>query len=147
MTWRAFLNYPWFGTGLGALPVEVGAQSGSAVVTLEDAKLNEGMSIFLELLASVGISGALLVAGLVGSILMAFRVAARRSDPAHRSLIWALAWGLIWLVLILQFNQNFLRLYLWMDVAVLIVVLNLLRRVPGGLASPLGRPERGDAIE
>jgi hypothetical protein len=127
-TWNAFVNNPWIGTGMGAVSVEVGAQAGNAIVTIADARANEGMSILLELLASIGIVGMVLVAGFVLAVLHSAVVGARNSDHQHRQLFWALGWGIVWMLVILQFNQNFLRVYLWMDVAVFVVALSVLGR-------------------
>lgn len=138
MTWQAFLNHPWVGAGLGAVSVEIGAMSGREVVSLEDAKLNEGMSVALELLASVGVTGALLAFGFVAAVVRAAASAMSRTDTAHRHLLLGLGWGLVWMLLILQFNQNFLRLYLWLDTAVFIAVLTSIKHSAGS-ARPLGR--------
>lgn len=133
MTWQAFLNHPWVGAGLGAVSVEIGAMSGREIASLEDAKLNEGMSVALELLASVGVTGTFLVLIFAACVVRTAVKVVSCSDNAHRQLVLGLGWGLLWLVLILQFNQNFLRLYLWLDTAVLIAVLALLRRSPDSL--------------
>jgi hypothetical protein len=122
-TWQAFLNHPLIGTGIGAAPVDIASQHGSIVMSFEDAKDYEGISIFVEILASTGLIG--------GALLTAFGVSVARqcvvkmqSFDRWRSLVLAgLCWSVVWLLLVLQFNQNFLRIYVFLDLAVLICFL------------------------
>ena len=111
------------GSGIGALPVEIAARTDTGVFDLEEAKQYEGMSIFVELLASTGIVGGILTAGFAVSLARDYRRVRMRSEPWQRTLLSAQAWGLVWMLLMLQFNQNFLRIYLFVDLAVLICSL------------------------
>lgn len=122
-TWDSFLERPIMGSGIGALPVEIAARTDTGVFDLEEAKQYEGMSIFVELLASTGIVGGILTAGFAVSLARDYRRVRMRSEPWQRTLLSAQAWGLVWMLLMLQFNQNFLRIYLFVDLAVLICSL------------------------
>lgn len=128
MTWNAFMVHPFFGTGLGALPVEIGAQQGVTISTIEEAKHHEGMSIFFELLASVGIAGAALFVGFAVAVIRAHRKVRVVVTPEMGTLIGAVGWSLVWLLLALQFNQNFLRIYLWIDIAIFVCLISVCLR-------------------
>jgi len=122
-TFNAFLEHPLAGTGLGAVSVEIAAQNHSAVETLEDAKENEGMSIFIELLASVGLVGFAIVLGFSIDLALKCRRVYSAAPAELRTQLRGLSWGIAWILLALQFNQNFLRIYLWMDIAVLVTIV------------------------
>lgn len=124
-TWRAFLHRPVLGTGIGALPVAIAAQRGRGVYDLREAKRFEGMSTAAEVIAETGIVGAALVTAIVVSVMRAYRVARVHSKPWRRLLLSAQAWGLGWMLLMLQMNQNFLRIYIFVDLAVLVCTIML----------------------
>lgn len=122
-TFNAFVEHPVAGAGLGAVSVEIAAQNHSAVETLEDAKQNEGMSIFIELLASVGLVGFGIVLGFYFDLLLKYWRVYAAASADLRLQLRGLSWGIAWILLALQFNQNFLRIYLWMDIAVLVTIV------------------------
>jgi hypothetical protein len=130
LTWNAFLAHPIVGTGLGAVPAEIAAQLGAPMLTLDDAKVNEGMSVTVETLASIGIVGFLIVIGFTFSLLTRFRAVYVRSDADRRHILRGLIWSIGWLLLALQFNQNFLRIYVWMDIAILATLISVYSRYP-----------------
>jgi hypothetical protein len=139
LTWNAILAHPIIGTGLGAVPVEIAAQLGAPLLTIEDAKQNEGMSITVEMVASIGIVGLVIVTGFVSSLVMKYRAVYAEVDAEKRHILRGLSWAISWLLLALQFNANFLRIYVWMDIAVLITVISIYSRYPSttiGHATP-----------
>jgi hypothetical protein len=142
MTFNAFLSHPIMGTGLGALPVVVGEQKGVVVQSIGDAKANEGMSIFVELVASTGIVGGVLVLGFGYQVFKALMVATRSLPTWRRDLACGSAWALLWIVVALQFNQNFLRLYLFLDIAVVICCIRVPPPAGAGEAQAKGRLAR-----
>jgi O-antigen ligase len=119
-TWDAFMERPVIGSGIGALPVEIAAQSGEGVDSLEEAKAHEGMSVLVELLASTGLIGGLLTLAFAVTIVLRYRQSWTMAPPSQREVLSGVAWGVVWILLILQFNQNFLRIYLFVDLAVLV---------------------------
>jgi hypothetical protein len=125
MTINAFLSHPIMGTGIGGLPVLIGAQKGVVVQSIGDAKANEGMSIFVELLASTGVVGGMLVLGFGYQVFKALIVGIRTMPVWRRHLALGCSWALLWIIVALQFNQNFLRLYLFVDIAVLICCIRV----------------------
>jgi O-antigen ligase len=122
-TWQAFLNHPVLGTGIGAAPVDIASQHGSIVVTLEDAKDYEGISIFVEILASTGLIGGALLTAFAISVARQCLVKMRSFDRPRSLVLAGLCWSVAWLLLVLQFNQNFLRIYVFLDLAVLMCFL------------------------
>ena len=124
-TWRAFLEYPVLGTGIGALPVAIAAQTGRGVYDLREAKKSEGMSTAAEVIAETGLVGAALVIAVVVSVMRAYYDVRTCARPWHRLLLSAQAWGIGWMLLMLQMNQNFLRIYIFADLAVLICTIML----------------------
>jgi len=123
LTWQTFLNYPLLGTGIGAVPVDIASQRGSTVVSLESAKDNEAMSVFIEILASTGLIGGVLLTAFAVSVTNQCRIKKREFDLWRRLILRGLCWSILWLLIILQFNQNFLRIYVFLDIAVLICCL------------------------
>lgn len=120
MTLRSFMAHPLIGTGIGALPAEIGAARGAPVATLAQAKFQEGMSIFAEILATTGILGGVLIAGFGTATVRACRRAKAQFAGWHLTILAALSWGMIWLLVALQFSQNFLRLWIFFMLAVLL---------------------------
>lgn len=129
-TWDAFTQHPLLGTGIGALPVAIAAQTGRGVYDLSEAKGYEGMSTAAEVLASTGIVGAALVFMLVFSVVRAYRKCRAAAQPWRQLLLSAQAWGLVWMLLMLQMNQNFLRIYIFVDLGVLMCTMMIPDPVP-----------------
>jgi hypothetical protein len=119
-TWDAFLEHPLVGAGNGGLPAVIAAERGQGIFSLEDATANQGMSILLEILASTGIVGAAMVAGFALGVIYRTRQIRKRLSSTQRDITAALGWGLVWMLIMLQLNQNYLRIYLYMDLAVLL---------------------------
>lgn len=122
-TWIAFAHHPIIGTGIGALPVAIARQTGHGVYDLRDAKGFEGMSIAAEVLAETGLIGASLVFAAGVQVIRSYRSARLRAPDWRKKLLSAQSWGLIWMLLMLQMNQNFLRIYIFIDLAVLICIM------------------------
>lgn len=118
-TLRAFAASPWFGYSLGGVAIAVGAARGLTITTNEAAKLNEGMSVFGEVLAASGLIGFVPFAVYIFLLVYRpFRLAPRLALP-QADLLRGLAWALVFEFIILQFNQNILRPYLWFHIAIL----------------------------
>jgi hypothetical protein len=124
-TWVAFTQHPIVGTGIGALPVAIASQNGIGVYDLEQAKKYEGMSIGMEVLAETGLIGAALLTAAIVRILQRYWNARRNAPDWQRIMLSAQAWGLAWMLIMLQMNQNFLRIYIYVDLAVLICMIGM----------------------
>jgi hypothetical protein len=135
-TWNAWLNHPLIGTGVGALPVEVAAQAGRGFETVTEAKAFEGLNVFAEVLASTGLVGAALLAAFAIAVVRAVRRRAAQLPPWHRTLMTALSWGIVWMLLALQFSPTFLRIPIFIDVGVLVCCLTARPRELAPVPSP-----------
>lgn len=137
-TWNVFLQHPILGTGIGAVPVEVAAQRGAVILSLEDAKDNEGFSLVIEILASTGLIGGALLGMFWYSALREFRAICRRVSESDRHALMGVFWALAWLLFAMFFNQNFLRLYIFVDIAVFVSGLVAFRRYAYSPTTPQG---------
>lgn len=127
-TLDSIAEHPIVGSGIGALPVEIAPHEDSAVWTLKEAKQHEGMSIFPEVVASTGIVGALLMVGFALSVFLRCQKALMVASASGKAILSALSWGLIWMLLMLQMNQNFLRIYMFVDLAALLCCCEVIIR-------------------
>jgi O-antigen ligase len=137
-TWNAFLQHPLVGTGIGAVPIEVAAQRGAVVLTLDDAKENEGFSLVLEILASTGLIGGALLGMFWYNALREFRAICRRVSESNRHALQGVLWALAWLLFAMFLNQNFLRLYIFVDIAVFVSGLVAFRQSASAPATRQG---------
>lgn len=127
--WRLFLDSPVVGFSLGGVAPAIGQLRGATVSTFEQVKANEGASIFLEVLAASGVVGVVPFAAYILEMLWApVRWARRTADPELRRVLLGLAAGLLIELIVLQFNQNILRPYLWLHLAILSAAIAAARR-------------------
>lgn len=129
------LEHLFIGVGFGGVPAEIAKLSGATLMSLDDAKNYEGQNITFELVASLGLLGAL-------SIYLYFFLTIRKAlflskiiyssaspiPPELKLLsicLRGLSWALVVEILLLQFNQNFLRTYTWAFAGVLIAAVRV----------------------
>lgn len=111
-TFNIFLENPFVGVSLGGIPEHIASLMG---VNASDKQF-EGSVVFLEVLAASGIFGIIpFLIYFIKVISSGYRVFNCKKNTVGLSLIYALIAELI----ILQFNQNILRPYFWMHLAVL----------------------------
>jgi len=119
-TLTVFAESPFIGYSLGGVSSAIGALRGVHITDLETAKGHEGMNVFAEVLAASGIIGGLVFAAYVALLFyLPIKFVRKSADSVFRPLVKALVISLGFELLILQFNQNILRPYLWMHIAVL----------------------------
>ena len=133
-TFNAFLRSPIIGYSLGGLPTQVALSKGKKITTQEEAKDYEGLNIFAEILAASGIFGFCFF---MSFLYIIFRknwkliCYLKIIDPEWRKIIAALLLSLFCELMILVFNQNILRAYLWVHIAMInaafYVMLNVLK--------------------
>jgi O-antigen ligase len=117
---RVFGRSPIIGYSLGGVAPAIARLRGGSAETLAAAKESEGMNIFAEVLAASGIVGVIPFALYVALLIVAPTRRARRvRDPELRTLLVGMTAALAMELLILQFNQNILRLYLWLHISLL----------------------------
>ena len=114
----AFANSPIIGYSLGGVANAIAELRGAHITDLAQLKLHEGLNVFAEVLAASGIVGfvpfVLYVFTLFYSPLRALK---RISQPELRLIVVTLLIALAFEFLILQLNQNILRPYLWLHIA------------------------------
>ncbi|MEN2998436.1 MAG: hypothetical protein ABDH28_05315 [Brevinematia bacterium] len=121
-TMKVAIENPIVGTSLGGVAPHKAVRAGVSPRNNQDVKPFEGMCVYAELLAGLGIFGFLIMA-LFGLFLVydCVRVSIsliRRDMLREYVVLFALISGLIIEMALLAFNQNILRFYLWNHVAV-----------------------------
>lgn len=133
-TIEVFLDRPiniLFGVGpggVGAYMINNPGKFGIVVEGFEKIWATEPSNITAELLASVGIAGFILFAWFIVIIFKRLWNLYRNNNliKRYRVICLALFWGLIMELVILQFNQNYLRPYLWLHIGISIALVNTL---------------------
>ena len=121
-TIAVFVQHPFIGRSLGGISSAIAEYEGNSIRSFEDAKKIEGMSVFAEVLAASGVIGFIpFLCFLVVTIRNPLRLA-RVAPPFFSSLLRGLVRSLVFTWAILQFNQNVLRTYLWVHIAILATV-------------------------
>ena len=121
-------NHPWMGQSLGGITESIAGYNGLKPQNFEEAKIYEGQSVFAEVAAASGIPGSIpFLCFLAVTIVAPLRLAGR-SSPRYAAWLRALVLALIFEWAILQLNQNILRLYLWVHIALLATVYAAARR-------------------
>lgn len=110
---------PFVGYSLGGVAAAIAESHGETVTTQEGAKNREAVSVFLEVLAASGVIGFVPFVAYILTLFIKPAGLARLSEDQYRAILTALLWALAMEFLVLQFNQNILRPYLWFHIAVL----------------------------
>ena len=128
-TWcRSIADHPWMGSSLGGVTESIANYVGITPQNFEETKRFEGQSIFAEVVAASGIPGSIPFFCFIVIYLAAPLKLARTASPLQAAWLRALVLSLVFEWAILQFNQNILRLYLWVHIAVLATVFAAARR-------------------
>ena len=119
-TREIFLKSPFIGYSLGGIPEAIGRLRGVDVNSVKAAKENEGFCVFAEVLAASGIFGFIpFVLYIVSLIVNPVKLALGCLNIEMPKLLMGVTLALIFELIILQFNQNILRPYLWFHIALL----------------------------
>jgi hypothetical protein len=97
---------------------------GGSVESVEDGKRFDGLNVTAELLASTGVVGGALVGGFALTAIAAARRKAPQPPAWTHPVAAALMWGILIMIFALQFNGNFLRVPIFVDVGVLMCSLS-----------------------
>lgn len=125
-TLNAFMNSPFIGYSLGGVATAIGELYGIDITTLEDAKYSEGMNIFAEVLAASGIIGFFPFAiYLILLVYKPLKLASRMACCEMKNILIGMTCSLIYLIMILQMNQNILRPYIWLHISLLSSVFSV----------------------
>ncbi|MGI8959613.1 MAG: hypothetical protein ACR2IV_07620 [Bryobacteraceae bacterium] len=142
-TLTVFEQHPWIGRSIGGVSSAIAELRGEQITSFKESKPFEGMSVFAEALAGSGLIGILpFVVFLIATIYKPVKLA--RSTPLFYS-VWlrALVRALLFELAILQLNQNILRPYLWIHLAILATVYSAAQRTASGIGKTAtgGTPE------
>ena len=134
---ESFKSNPFFGIGLGNLS-SLFINPLFKISSFSDYKV-EGTSVFLEVLSANGIVGFIFLFSFL-CFLCNFNISRHAktisrfakgdfvsSDLEFRQILAALSFGLINMLILLQFAQNILRPYLWVHMGILLSIHNFLR--------------------
>jgi len=114
---------PLIGRGLAGVPIAVGRAKGKTVTNMEDVRIYWGFPVLLDTLAASGIIGFLpFLSFLWACTVGAYRVGNRHLDLEEGKWLRALARGMVLEWAILFTDQNLLRVYLWYNFSVILVV-------------------------
>lgn len=133
-TFRVFLDRPLniiFGVGpggVGAYMVGNPEKFGIFAESFKSLWGTEPNNLIAEVLASVGIAGFIFFVWFNINILKRLWNLYKNSNliKKYRTICLALFWGLIIELIILQFNQNYLRPYMWLHIGISIAAINTL---------------------
>jgi hypothetical protein len=121
-TLTVFLQHPIIGQSLGGVSSAIAAIHGETIKSFEDSKAFEGMSVFAEALAASGIVGIIPFLWFLTTTIRRPLMVASLSTPFYATLLRGLVRSLLFGWAILQFNQNMLRPYWWVHLAILATV-------------------------
>ena len=120
-----FIESPVIGYSLGGLSYALGKLSGVNVTDFTTAKL-EGNGVFLEVLAASGIFGFMFFCLYIYKIVKSpFSLANRLLNFEMAGLLRGMTFALLFELAIIQPNQNILRPYLWLHIAILSAVYSM----------------------
>ncbi|MFL6353278.1 MAG: hypothetical protein ACJ74Z_15720 [Bryobacteraceae bacterium] len=121
-TLTVFAQHPFLGRSIGGVSSAIAELHGYTVTSFKDSKPFEGMSVFAEALAGSGLIGVIpFIVFLILTIYKPLKLAGS-SSPFYSAWLRALVRALIFEWAVLQFNQNILRPYLWIHIAILATV-------------------------
>ncbi len=118
-TYTVFTNSPIVGYSLGGVSPAIGELNGVRVLDQSDAKRYEGISIFAEVLAASGVFGFIPFVIYIGLIICAPLKLIKKTSYEMKHILLSLIYSLSALLVILQFNQNILRPYLWLHIGII----------------------------
>src|SRR6185312_6123574 len=118
-TLHVFAGHPVIGRSLGGVSFAIGQLHGEDLHSFEASKQFEGMNIFAEVLAASGVIGVVPFVFFLAALIGKPWKLAKNIAPGNAALLRSLIRSLLFVLAILQFNQNILRAYLWIHVAIL----------------------------
>lgn len=128
-TLQVFANNPIYGVSLGGVAPAIGQLYGVTVTDQEVASTFEGQSVFAEILAGTGIIGfVIFMIYMLKIMVKPFKLSKVLAGSEYSVMMRGMVFSLICLLIILQFNQNILRPYLWFHIALLSAIYSVSRK-------------------
>ncbi|MFE4121351.1 hypothetical protein [Priestia sp. YIM B13486] len=128
-TISVFEENPLVGRSLGGIAPAIGGLHNVLVTNQEQAKPFEGLSTFAEVLAASGIIGFLpFILYIIILIISPLKLSRKVRDKETSKILIGMTVSLIAELIILQFNQNISRLYLWYHIGLLSATYNVYQK-------------------
>ncbi len=142
-TWHLFLSHPWIGHSLGGVAMELAQSTGVTITAGSELGKFWGFPVLLEILAGSGIPFFVpFLVFLYATTVGAYRFALSRWPQEHAKWLRALARAMIFEWLILFFDQNIARSYVWYHIGMVLTVMYVLEfssaRVESRATAPAG---------
>ncbi len=126
-TWHVFIKSPLIGYSLGGVAPAIARSKGYENISQELVKNTEGMCIFLEVLAASGIIGFIFFMAFMLKFIFSTRLLQRRMKGKKQqddisswiSIHHLLVTAWLFQLLLLCLNQNILRNYVWIHMAII----------------------------
>lgn len=119
-TINVFLESPIIGYSFGGISSAIAKLHGVILTNASQMKIYQGMSVFVEVLAASGIFGFVFFCiYMFNLIVKPLRLAKMMGNHEYSKLLKGMVLSLIFVCIILQFNQNILRGYFWLHVSIL----------------------------
>jgi hypothetical protein len=128
-TLQVFGQHPFIGQSLGGVSSAIADLNGETIHSFEESKAFEGMSVFAEALTASGMFGFIPFVCFVVITIRKPLWLADRIPLFYSVILRGLVRSLIFTWAILQVNQNILRPYLWVHLAMLATVYASARRI------------------
>jgi O-antigen ligase len=131
--WNIFLDHPWLGVGLGALPFCIAQKELGTPLDLLDKTIPTDYAptnATLEIFASLGIIGIILFAAFLYLMVHTFRSGLKipQLEESERIHLIAFAISICVMIAVLQFNQSIMRPYVWVHVGMFVGYVQALKR-------------------
>jgi hypothetical protein len=131
-TFQIFLNSPIVGYSLGGISSALAKLNGVYIYSQLEAKHYEGMNIFVQVLAASGLIGFIFFLLYLSSLFYKANIVLKKLkliSYEHSIIIKSLCFSLFWELFILSFNQNILRNYLWIAIAMLSISIFIGKKI------------------
>ena len=117
---EVFKESPFIGKGLGGIYAEMANNKGLDVYSVDVQDAASGICVFAEILAASGIFGFIFfMLYIIKLIYLPLKKIKEDIEPKYKAVIKGLIFSLIMELIILQFNQNILRVYVWIHIAII----------------------------
>lgn len=124
---KVFAQSPIFGKGLGGIYAQMTINKGLNVFEVSPQDVTPGICIFAEVLAGSGIIGFIFFATYIIVLIVEPLKLSKKANKTQKNVIFALVLALIMELGILQLNQNILRPYLWIHIAMISMYYNIIK--------------------
>ena len=139
-TWQAFVAEPFLGHTLGGVSIFIASRNGVILHSIAEMRDVAGFPVLLDLLVASGIFGIIpFLVFVYRNTVGAHRLATLHLATEQGKWLRALARAMIYECLLLQADQNVLRIYVWYQVSMVALIAYRLEFVTSTEPSPAPR--------